>query len=60
MAQRAADGGAVDARCDTSHVAMVCNMTDTETGVRYGFGFQNTAEGGFEVPDGSVSIHPEG
>ncbi len=60
MAQEAADDGAVEARCDTSHVAMVCNMTRTDTGVRYSFGFQNTAEGGYEVPEGSVNIHPEG
>ena len=60
MAQEAADGGAVEARCDTSHVAMLCNMTNTDTGVRYSFGFQNTADGGYEVPEGSVNIHPEG
>lgn len=60
MAQEAADGGAVEASCDTSHVAMHCNMTRTDTGIRYSFGFQNTADGGYEVPEGSVNIHPEG
>ena len=57
VAQRAVDGDGSSAMCDSSHVAFSCNLTDEVAGVRYGFGLQNNAEGGYEIPFDSVRAY---
>lgn len=54
LSRRAAANDGVTADCDSSHVAFHCLLTVEETGAQYGFGLQNTADGGYEIPFGDV------
>ncbi len=57
IAARAAAGDGASVTCDSSHVAFHCNLIDEVADVRYGFGLQNNAEGGYEIPDGNVRTY---